>query len=115
MDEAAINSKGTTPLEPLAKKIDALTSAADLPPLVAELHTIGVNVFFGFSSIADFKDASVEMAIAGQGGMGLPDRDYYLRDDPKSVEIRKEYSSTSGASRSSLARRRKAWRRILTR
>jgi endothelin-converting enzyme/putative endopeptidase len=91
MDEAAINSKGTTPLEPLARKIDALSSAADLAPLVAELHTIGVNVFFGFGSIADFKDASVEMAVAGQGGLGLPDRDYYLRDDPKSVEIRKEY------------------------
>jgi putative endopeptidase len=91
MDEAGINSKGTTPLEPLAKKIDALSSAADLAPLVAELHTIGVNVFFSFGSIADFKDASVEMAIADQGGLGLPDRDYYVRDDPKSVEIRKEY------------------------
>jgi len=91
MDEAAINSKGTTPLRPLVSKIDRLSSAADLAPLVAELHTIGVNVFFSFGSIADFKDASVEMAIADQGGMGLPDRDYYLRDDPKSVEIRKEY------------------------
>src|SRR5262245_28735907 len=91
MDEVAINRKGTTPLEPLAKKIDAVASAADLPPLVAELHTIGVNVFFSFGSIADFKDASVEMAIADQGGLGLPDRDYYQRSDPKSVEIRKEY------------------------
>ena len=89
--KAAINSKGTTPLRPLVSKIDALSSAADLAPLVAEFHTIGVNVFFSFGSIADFKDASVEMAIADQGGLGLPDRDYYVRDDPKSVEIRKEY------------------------
>src|SRR5262245_992261 len=93
MDEVAINRKGTTPLEPLAKKIDALGSAADLPPLVAELHTIGVNVLFSFGSIADFKDASVEMAIADQGGLGLPDRDYYYREDPKSVDIRKEYAA----------------------
>ena len=96
MDEAGINSKGPAPLRPLVSKIDALSSAADLAPLVAELHTIGVNVFFSFGSIADFKDASVEMAIADQGGLGLPDRDYYLRDDPKSVEIRKEYAEHIG-------------------
>ena len=91
MDEAAIDKKGTAPLGPLVGKIDALSSAADLAPLVAELHTIGVNAFFSFGAEADFKDASMEMAIADQGGMGLPDRDYYLRDDPKSVELRKQY------------------------
>ena len=83
--------KGTLPLNPLKFKIDGLASVTDLPPLVAELHTIGVNVFFGFGSEADFKDASLEMAIADQGGLGLPDRDYYLRDDAKSVELRKQY------------------------
>ncbi len=91
IDEPAIDSKGTNPLNPLKIKIDGLASVTDLPPLVAELHTIGVNVFFGFGSEADFKDASLEMAIADQGGLGLPDRDYYLRDDPKSVELREEY------------------------
>ena len=96
MDEAGINAKGPEPLRPLVSKIDALSSAADLAPLVAELHTIGVNVFFSFGSIADFKDASVEMAFADQGGLGLPDRDYYFRDDPKSVDIRKEYVAHIG-------------------
>jgi putative endopeptidase len=91
MDEPAIEAKGAAPLAPLLKKIDALASVAALPPLVAELHTIGVNVFFGFGAEADFKDASVEMAIADQGGLGLPDRDYYFRDDAKSVELRKHY------------------------
>src|SRR5262245_34107454 len=91
MDEAAINSKGLAALDLLKTKIDQLTSVADLPPLVAELHTIGVPVFFTFGAEADFKDSSVEMAIADQGGMGLPDRDYYLRDDPKSVGLRKQY------------------------
>ncbi len=71
-------------------KIAAVSTVNDLAPLVAELHTIGVNVFFQFGSQADFKDASVEMAIADQGGLGLPDRDYYFKDDPKSVELRGE-------------------------
>ena len=91
MDESAINAKGAAPLDPLLKKVAALTSANALAPLVAELHTIGVKPFFNFGTEADFKDASVEMAIADQGGMGLPDRDYYSRDDAKSVELRKQY------------------------
>src|SRR4051812_32110793 len=91
LDESAIDAKGAAPLDPLLKKIAALSTVNDVAPLVAELHTIGVNVFFQFGSQADFKDASVEMAIADQGGLGLPDRDYYFRDDPKSVALRTQY------------------------
>ena len=91
MDETAINVKGAAPLDPLLKKIAALTSVNGLAPLVAELHTIGVKAFFAFGAEADFKDASLEMAIADQGGLGLPDRDYYFRDDEKSKDLRKQY------------------------
>jgi len=91
MDETAIDARGAAPLDPLLKKIAAVTSVADLAPLVAELHTVGVNVFFQFGSQADFKDASVEMAIADQGGLGLPDRDYYFKDDAKSADLRTQY------------------------
>jgi len=91
LDETAIDAKGVRPLDPLLKKIAGLSSVADLAPLVAELHTVGVNVFFQFGSQADFKDASVEMAIADQGGLGLPDRDYYLKDDARSVDLRTQY------------------------
>jgi putative endopeptidase len=91
LDEPAIDAKGAAPLEPLLGKIAALATVNDLPPLVAELHTIGVNVFFQFGSQADFKDASVEMAIADQGGLGLPDRDYYFKADAKAVELRAKY------------------------
>jgi endothelin-converting enzyme/putative endopeptidase len=91
LDEPAIDAKGGAPLDPLLKKIAALSAVSDLAPLVAELHTIGVNAFFQFGSQADFKDASVEMAIVDQGGLGLPDRDYYVRDDAKSVDLRKQY------------------------
>ena len=91
MDESAIDARGAAALDPVIKKIAALSSVNDLAPLVAELHTLGVNVCFQFGSQADFKDASVEMAIADQGGLGLPDRDYYFRDDAKSVDLRKQY------------------------
>jgi putative endopeptidase len=91
LDESAIDARGVAPLDPLLKKIAALSSVNDLAPLVAELHTLGVNVFFQFGSQADFKDASVEMAIADQGGLALPDRDYYFRDDAKSVGLRTDY------------------------
>ena len=91
MDESRINARGGAALEPVLKKIAALSSARDLAALVAELHTMGVNAFFSFGAEADFKDASVVRAIADQGGIGLPDRDYYFRDDPKSTELRKQY------------------------
>ena len=91
LDEPAIDAKGAGPLEPLLQKIAALSGPGELAPLLAELHMIGVNAFFQFGSQADFKDASVEMAIADQGGLGLPDRDYYFKDDPKSVELRAQY------------------------
>jgi endothelin-converting enzyme/putative endopeptidase len=91
MDESTINAKGVAPLAPLLTKISAVKSANDLAPVVAELHTDQVNALFSFGSEADFKDASLEMAIADQGGMGMPERDYYLRDDEKSAALRKQY------------------------
>jgi len=91
MDESAINAQGVKGLEPLFTKIDAMKTANDLAPIVAELHTYQVNALFGFGSEADFKDASLEMAIADQGGMGLPERDYYTRIDEKSAALRKLY------------------------
>jgi len=91
MDESAIEAKGTAPLKPELDRIDALTDRAALPGLVAHLHPIGANVLFSFSSLQDFKDATQVLAAADQGGLGLPDRDYYLKDDPKSAEQRKLY------------------------
>jgi len=91
MDEAAIESKGASPLEPRLARIAALSSVSGLAPLVAELHTVGVNAFFSFGAEADFKNASVVRAIADQGGLGLPDRDYYFRNDPKAEETRRQY------------------------
>ena len=100
--------RAPAPLDPLLKKIAALSSVSDLAPLVAELHTIGVNVFFQFGSQADFKDASVEMAIADQGGLGLPDRDYYFKDDAKSVELRTQYVDHVGEDVGAARRHRRS-------
>ena len=55
------------------------------------LHRIGVGVLFNFSSEPDAKNSTQMIAGADQGGLGLPDRDYYLQDDPKSVKLREEY------------------------
>src|SRR5262249_28738285 len=87
MDESRIDARGAAALQPVLERTAAWSTLRDLPPLLADLHTMGVNAFFGFGAEADFKEASLVRAIADQGGIGLPDRDYYFRDDPKSVEL----------------------------
>lgn len=91
MDERAIRAKGLAPLKPELDRIAALPSAAGLPPLLAQLHAAGVPAFFEFGSGPDFKDATQVIAQVDQGGLGLPDRDYYFRDDPKSTQLRDAY------------------------
>lgn len=91
MDEAELDRLGAAPLKPLLAEIDGVTAKRDLPALVARLHSYGVNAFFAFGAEQDFKDATRVLAIAGQGGLGLPDRDYYLRDDAKSKDQREKY------------------------
>jgi len=91
MDTAAIEKAGTTPLDSQMKAIMALQSKSDIAHILLGLHRQGVNALFGFSSGQDFKDASQVIAEADQGGMGLPDREYYVKTDPKSVELREKY------------------------
>jgi putative endopeptidase len=93
LDEAEIDAKGLAPLKADLDAVAAIGKAGDLAPLVASLHAKGTAAFFGFGAVQDFKDASTIMAIAGQGGMGLPDRDYYLKDDGNKPEVRQEYEA----------------------
>ena len=88
-DEKAIESKGAEPLKPQLDRISRLTSKAEIPDVAAAM--VDDNVLFGFGSTQDYRDASQVIAEADQGGLGLPDRDYYLKDDAKSVELRKAY------------------------
>ncbi|HEX4046611.1 MAG TPA: M13 family metallopeptidase [Elusimicrobiota bacterium] len=91
MDAAAADKKGDEPLQPDFKAIDALSSSAQLPALLAHLHAEGVNAGFSFDSDQDYKDASKVIGEFDQAGLGLPDRDYYLKTDAKSALIRKQY------------------------
>ena len=91
MDAAAVNKLGLASLAPELDRIAALKSAADLPALLAHLHSIGVNAFFGMGSSQDFADSSAMISFYIAGGLGLPERDYYTRTDAKSVELRRQY------------------------
>jgi putative endopeptidase len=91
MDEPLIEKEGIRPLEPLLKPIDALSSKKDLEPEIVRLHDAGVHVLFNFYVRPDAKNSNQEIANVDQGGLGLPDRDYYLKTDAKSVELRKQY------------------------
>jgi endothelin-converting enzyme/putative endopeptidase len=91
MDEPRINARGTEPLQAELGRIAAIRSKTDLAVELARLHAIGINAFFNLSSGQDFKDSTEVIAQADQAGLGLPERDYYFKEDDRSKEIRKEY------------------------
>ena len=82
---------GAKPLEPELKRIDAIKSKDQIADELVRLHPLGVGALFNFSSSPDAKNSTQMIADADQGGLGLPDRDYYLKDDPKSVKLRDQY------------------------
>jgi putative endopeptidase len=88
-DEKAIDAKGVEPLQPALERIARINSKPEIADVAAAL--IDDNILFHFESIQDFRDANQVIANADQGGLGLPDRDYYTKDDAKSVELRKQY------------------------
>jgi endothelin-converting enzyme/putative endopeptidase len=93
MNEPAIEAAGAKPIEPILRQIDALKSLDDLPQFLAAQHLTlyTTSMFFSFGSNQDYANSSSMIASAGAGGLGLPDRDYYTKTDPKSVEIREKY------------------------
>ncbi len=93
MDETAIAKLGAAPLRPELDAIGALKSLNELPALLARLHLgmQGDHMLFGFGSNQDYADSSQEIAFATAGGLGLPDRDYYVKTDAKSEETRRKY------------------------
>jgi len=91
MDESTIEAERAKPLADEFAKIDALKDREDLLKEIAHLHTIGAGAFFGFGGGADEKDTAHDIAIAQQGGLGLPDRDYYTKTDEASKKLRQQY------------------------
>ncbi len=95
MDEPAIEKLGAKPLQSELDRIAHLKSKQDLAEYLSTSQyppsLYGGGVLFTFRSNQDFKDSSQVIAELDQGGLGLPDRDYYTKDDPKSEELRKAY------------------------
>jgi putative endopeptidase len=91
MDESGAEAKGAKPLDAELSAIAAIADKAALTERVARLQTSGTAALFGYGSLQDFKDATKVLAVVDQGGLGMPDRDYYLKDDAKSQELRTKY------------------------
>jgi putative endopeptidase len=91
MDEAAIEKAGIAPLQPELKKIAAIKTVADLTAYLIDAQARGQGQFFDFGALPDFKNSSMVIGYAGEDGLGLPERAYYLEDKPDYVKIRGEY------------------------
>jgi putative endopeptidase len=92
MDTALIEQKGLKPLEAALRRIDALKDGRQLGELMGELEAEGSAApLFGFGVEQDEKDSSKQIAGIGQSGLSLPDRDYYIVDNPHFKEIRSQY------------------------
>jgi putative endopeptidase len=96
MDEASIEKLGKQPLTLELQRISQVSNSRQLLDEVAHLHSAGVNVFFVFDSTPDPKDARMTIAEIDQGGLGLPEKDFYFRTDANSVEVRKKYVAHIG-------------------
>ena len=91
MDEKSIEKAGVNPLKPYFKQIGKIKTVADLQNQIAMMHNAGLPAIFGFGAGPDIKNSSMNIVNLGQGGLSLPNRDYYTKDDAKSVETRQKF------------------------
>src|SRR5947209_3168976 len=91
MDEKTIEAIRTKPLQDELAEIDSMKDRQDVLKEIGHLHLNGVNAFFNFASGQDDKDSTREIAQAVQGGLGMPDRDYYTKTDDASKKLRDAY------------------------
>lgn len=91
MDTTAIDALGMKPIQADIDKINAIKSKEEILPLVAEMQLSGINPVFYFFGSQDDQNSSMIIANFYQGGLGLPDRDYYTSEDPQSTEMRSSY------------------------
>lgn len=91
MDEAAVEKAGLKPIEARLARIEAIQTLGDLSAHVMTEHQLGANALFNITADQDFSNSQDVIAFANRGALGLPDRDYYTKTDPKSVEIRNRY------------------------
>ena len=91
MDEAAVEQKGAPVLKPQLDHIAAMKSKSEMPEQIAHLQNYGIPSLLRFTSTQDFKNAESMIAEFDQGGLGLPDRDYYVKDEADKKEKREKY------------------------
>jgi putative endopeptidase len=91
MDSLLAEKAGVAPLETYFARVDGINSIQDLQQVLAELHIYGFDVFHGSFVFADLMDSEVNSFYIDAGGLGLPNRDYYTKEDAKSVDIREKY------------------------
>ena len=91
MDEARIDAAGLTPLAPWLADIDGIRNLADVERVIRRLHDVGVRVLFGAIGDMDYHEPVSFLANVVAGGLGLPDRDYYLKPEPRLVDAREKY------------------------
>jgi len=96
MDEAGIDQDGLNSLAPLLAAVETLRKPGEVLRAIARFHTLGVPAGFGFSVQVDDKDSSAMIPIFTQGGLGLPERDFYLRSGPEAERLRQAYESHVG-------------------
>jgi len=92
MDEKTVDARGLEPLKPELDRIAAVEDKTRLIDAVARVHLLGPNPLFEFGSAPDMHNSDMVVADLDQGGLTLPDRNYYIKDDPKMVEMRKKLS-----------------------
>ena len=91
MNEPAIEAVGVTPIQPELERINAVSDRASLLAELNHLHTAGFGPLFRIGGQNDQKNSKMIIASLGTGSLGLPDRDYYLRDDDRFKTIRNQY------------------------
>jgi len=96
MDEGKIEEAGIAPLKPMLDQIAKVTDPASLWKTTARMSVVGATGFFRLGVNPDFKNPDVNIVFAGQGGLGLPDRDYYLKDGDKDKALRADYVAHVG-------------------
>src|SRR5436305_5510901 len=92
MDEKEVDATGLEPLKPELDRIAGVKDRQSLIDAIARVHMIGPNPLFNFYSQPDLHDANMVIAYIDQGGLTLPDRDYYLKDDAHMTKIRGQYA-----------------------
>jgi putative endopeptidase len=91
MDSAAVETAGAKPLEPELARINAISNRAQLNAAIAHFQAAGMSPLFGFGTEQDPKNSSLVIVTLNQGGLGLPNRDYYTKTDANSEKIRAAY------------------------